>query len=332
MVREHPMIDFTSFADALKSNPSMEKKFLLHEVLQFMDDNQYDKSRVIHDMGEDAAAIAMDGSCILVATDAISPDFVKRAPSSAGYSAILVGIEDITACGGMPLTAAIDVQGPSIDVVKEMLGGAKKAAEQFAISISRGHTSVREPGSFITSTVIGEVARDHYISAGGALPGDVLVLVWDPDGRRSPNGPFWDTVTFKSQAEVLSRREALHEIAERGLLHACKDVSDSGVVGTTFMMLDYSRAGADVDVPGLLQAFGVEDLDDLLWWVTAFLTTGFVGSAYEAKFESIKEICENHQLQATIIGRVVEGSQLAILDEGQQVIYDWQDTPIFPKD
>src|SRR5271157_1114928 len=57
--RDDAMSDFNAFADALKLNPSMQKKVLLHDVLQFMSDNQFDKSRVVYDIGEDASAISM---------------------------------------------------------------------------------------------------------------------------------------------------------------------------------------------------------------------------------------------------------------------------------
>ncbi len=339
-------MDIDAFAVAINGHASIKKKFAIHDVLKILANNEFNKEQVIKDIGEDAAAIEMGGGTIgLIATDMISSDLVKRAPFSAGYSAILVCIDDIYACGGTPLTAAIDVQAGTEAALQELVKGAKRAAEQFDISITRGHTSLKDSGDVIACTVVGAHARQHdFISAGDAKPGDMLALIWDPDGRRSPNGPYWDTVTFKTKDEVLRRRELMVDLSgskyyprprsngKGKLLLASKDISDSGLFGTSFLLANYSRVGCEFNTGLLLDAFGVKELEELLWFTTAYLTTGFIVALDPGDLIAVQKKAIDAHMQAAVVGRVVPGSTIVLFHNGSpHVLFDWRKTPVFPE-
>ena len=57
--------------------------------------------------GEDAAVIKCGREILLMAADGIIQDLVKKNPYWAGYSAVLVNINDIAAMGGQPLADPI---------------------------------------------------------------------------------------------------------------------------------------------------------------------------------------------------------------------------------
>jgi uncharacterized protein len=338
-------MDFSAFTAAISEHASIKKKFAIHDVLKILGDNAFNKDNVIKDIGEDAAAVEIGDTIGLIATDMISSDFVKRAPFSAGYSAILVCIDDIYACGGKPLTAAIDVQAGTEVTLHELVKGAKKAAEQFDISITRGHTSLKDSGDVIACTVVGTHASNRdFISAGDAKPGDMLALIWDPDGKRSPNGPFWDTVTFKVKDEVLRRRELMIDLSgsryyprprsngKGKLLHASKDVSDAGLFGTTFLLANYSRVGCEFDAGMLLEAFGVKTFDDLFWYTTAYLTTAFIVALDPKDIIAVQKKAISAHMQAPVVGRVVPGSTIVLNNGGSRhALLDWRKTPVFPE-
>ncbi|HME53530.1 MAG TPA: AIR synthase related protein [Candidatus Lokiarchaeia archaeon] len=327
-------MDFEEFTNTLINHVGIQKKFIIHDVLKILEDNNnFDKTNVYKDIGEDAAALHFPGESklVLIATDMISADFVAKAPFSAGYSAIVVCIDDIFACGGMPLTTAIDMQASTTERLQDVIKGAKRAAEQFGISITRGHTALKPGCDAVASTAIGWIDQEQYISAGGALPGDALVIIWDADGKRSRNGPYWDTITFKDSAEVLQRRAVMNELARDNLLHASKDISDAGIIGTALMMLNYSRAGCEIDADKLKIAFNVQDFDELAWFSTAYLTTGFLVAIPEINLDRAKNIALNAGLEMKMIGSIVPGSEILIVYEnGSQILFDWQKTPVFP--
>jgi uncharacterized protein len=328
------IMDFEEFTNTLIDHVGIHKKFVLHDVLKELEDNTFDKKNVYKDIGEDAAALIFPWGTklVLIATDMISADFVAKAPFSAGYSAIVVCVDDIYACGGKPLTAAIDMQASTAERLQDVIKGAKRAAEQFGISITRGHTSLKPGCDAVASTAIGWIDRANYISAGGALPGDALAIIWDPDGKRSPNGPYWDTITFKSSDDVLHKRGVMNLLARKKLLNASKDISDAGLFGTTFLMANYSRIGCEIAVDALKNAFHVSTYDDLAWFSTAYLTTGFIVALDSNNMDVAAEMVANAGLEMKAVGHVILGSQMLLIDEdgGARVLFDWQQTPVFP--
>nr|MDO8086464.1 AIR synthase related protein [Candidatus Sigynarchaeum springense] len=344
-------MDFDAFAAAIQGHAAIKKKLVIHDVLKILADNKFNSTHVFKSIGEDAAAVEVEGgTLVLVATDMVSSEFVKRAPYSAGYSAILVCVDDIFACGGVPMTAAIDVQAATDAVLHELVKGAKKAAEQLGISITRGHTSLKEGGDAISCTVVGQHAsKADFVSAGDARPGQVLVLVWDGNGKRSPNGPYWDTVTFKTTEEVRKHRALMVELAgsplyERAtehlrasprerLIHASKDVSDAGFFGTAMMFANYSRVGFEIEERLLFEAFSVDNYEDLLWFTTAYLTTAFLVTIDDRSIYNVQRRAIGSGMQAAVIGRVVPGSNIHVVHEGKsRLLLDWRETPIFPDD
>ncbi|MEX2681524.1 MAG: AIR synthase related protein [Candidatus Sigynarchaeota archaeon] len=342
-------MDFDAFVAAIRNHAAIKKKLVIHDVLTILADNKFNNTCIFKGIGEDAAAVEIEGDTLmLVATDMISSDFVKRAPFSAGYSAILVCVDDIFACGGVPLTAAIDVQAATEAVLHELVRGAKKAAEQLGISITRGHTSLKEGGDAMSCTVVGEHAsKADFVSAGDARPGQVLVLVWDYNGKRSPNGPYWDTVTFKTSEEVRKHRALMVELAgsplygmatehlrtspRERLIHASKDVSDAGLFGTAMLFANYSRVGFEIEERLLFETFNVDNYEDLLWFTTAYLTTGFLVTIDERDIYKVQRKAIGSGMQAAVIGRVIPGSNIHVVHEGKsRLLLDWRETPIFP--
>jgi selenophosphate synthetase-related protein len=115
------------------------------------------------------------------------------------------------------------------------------------------------------------------------------------------------------------------------LLRASKDVSDAGLFGTAFLMANYSRVGCEFDTSMLLDAFGVKGLDDLLWFTTAYLTTGFIVTLDTKNLEKVQQKAADAKMRAAVVGRVLPGSEIAIVCDGNRhVLFDWQKTPVFP--
>ncbi|MHA1684681.1 MAG: AIR synthase related protein [Promethearchaeota archaeon] len=324
-------MDIPSLVSRLRGDDRIKNKLVLHDVLKIIKGDGSPRGRIYRDIGEDAAALDMGDMYLLVSSDMISSTFLKKNPDSSGYSAILVGIDDIYACGGTPLACTVEVQGPSIDVVKEIMGGARRAAEQFNVTIVRGHTSIIAGEPALSCTVMGEIKKDEYISAGGARPGDVLFLIWDPDGRKSPNGPYWDAVTLKSSDEIMTRLSVMQDLARERALTGAKDISNSGIIGTTYMMANYSRVGCDVEVGELQLLFNAGSDDELYWWMMAYLTNAFVASANPDDASRISATCSKHSMVAKIIGRFHEGSKFnLVLGGNSHEVLDWKENPIFP--
>ncbi|MHA1794086.1 MAG: AIR synthase related protein [Promethearchaeota archaeon] len=319
------------FVTRIQDQENFRKKLQLYPILkEVLKNNAIDK-RVYKSIGEDSAAIHFGNDFLLISTDMINPKFIDKNPFSAGYSAIIVGIHDIYASGGSPLAATIEIQARSNDVVLEIIRGAKKAANQFHIQITRGHTSIFKGDPALAATILGKMKKDDYVSAGGAQPEDKIVIIWSPDGRVSPNGPFWDAITFKDEKQLTEMFSSLNILASNHLIHACKDISNSGLIGTIFMMLNYSKKGGVISIDKLMKSFNAKSLDDLSWWVLAYITGGFVGAVSSSNVENARKICNENGLKFNVIGTIDETTKLKI-DTGEKILelHDWKKTPVFP--
>ena len=235
------------FIEDLRNFENVERKKILFPIMDKIRKNTF-RSEIIHsDMGKDAAGIISDekgDELILLTTDAITEEFTKISPWAAGFSAIMVCADDISACGGTPLAASAIISSDQPQIREQLLNGVLEATHRFEIPLIRGHTSDKTSNVGVSATVVGKIKKVHYISAGGAKVGDDIVIIADFDGRVGKSSKYyWDTVTYKTKEEITKKRQLMPEIAMKQLVNSAKDVSNGGIFGTLILLLHYSKKG-----------------------------------------------------------------------------------------
>jgi putative N-acetyltransferase (TIGR04045 family) len=192
-------------------------------------------------LGDDGAPVP--GTDVVAACDAILPSMVERDPEWAGWCAVLVNMNDLSAMGakGIGLLDSLGARDESF--ARRVLRGLTKAAEAWAVPILGGHTQIGVPAS-LSVTVVGRTAR--LVPGGGGRPGHSLTLTADITGQWRPGytGSQWDSTSAKPGAEL---RE-LGRLVRRADPAAAKDISMVGIVGTTGMLAEASGCGAILDV------------------------------------------------------------------------------------
>jgi putative N-acetyltransferase (TIGR04045 family) len=192
-------------------------------------------------LGDDGAPVP--GTDLVAACDAILPSMVERDPEWAGWCAVLVNINDLSAMGakGIGLMDALGARDESF--ARRVLRGLTKASEAWGVPLLGGHTHVGVPAS-LSVTAIGRTAR--LVPGGGGRPGHSLSLTADTTGQWRPGyaGRQWDSTSTRPGAEL---RE-LGRLVRRAGPAAAKDVSMVGIVGTTGMLAEASGCGAVLDV------------------------------------------------------------------------------------
>ena len=99
---------------------------------------------------------------------------------------------------------------------------------------------------------------------------------------------------------------------------ASKDVSHGGIFGTILQMTKYSNVGADINIaklevpPKLLQ-----QEYDLETFVKMFLTTSYILTTPKENCEKIIEIFKKYELNAEVIGEVIENLNTLQLNDGK---------------
>ncbi|MHA2281479.1 MAG: AIR synthase related protein [Promethearchaeota archaeon] len=307
-------------ADSIKTNQNIIEKKEINPIIQYIDKNSFKSMRIFTDIGEDAATIKNDDKYILVTTDRIKTSYIENFARGAGFSSILVSVDDIYACGGTPLAASIIISVKDPESCEEILKGICEGSNKFKVPIIRGHTNVHGKCYELSSTMIGEINKEDYISAGNAQVGDNIILAVDLDGKISKASRFYyDTLTFKNSDAVLKKRKSMNKIAKRHLVNASKDVSNGGIFGTVLQLIKYSKVGANVNItkiniPSNLIAEGY----DLETYLKMYLTTSFVLTAPNSNCKEIIDIFQEFEMNANVIGKIINDQNLLRINNGTE--------------
>ena len=303
-------------AEYIKSNKNIIEKADISPFVQSINENSYKSPRVFSDIGQDSAAIKNNSDMLtLLTTDRIKTSYIENFPLGAGFSSILVGVDDVYACGGKPLAVSIIISFKDQIVGQKMIDGICKGSKLFQVPIVRGHTNIKEFNE-LSSTVIGEIKRDEYISATNAQDKDEIILAVDFSGKVGRASKLhWDTVTHKSSEEVLNKRKAMNEIAKLKIVNSAKDISNGGIFGTILQLIKYSKVGADINIEKIvIPPILIEKSYNLETFIQMYLTTSYILTAPEETSQDVVKIFNDHNMSATIIGRIRSEQELNIND------------------
>jgi len=208
-------------SEYIRTNKNILEKSEISPFVSNINKNSFKSPRIFSDIGQDSAAIKNDSDMLtLITTDRIKTSYIENFPLGAGFSSILVGVDDIYACGGKPLAASIIISFKDAITGNKMIDGICKGSKLFKVPIVRGHTNIKEFNE-LSSTVIGEIKRDEYISATNAQDRDKIILAVDFNGKIGRASKLhWDTVTYKSSEEILNKRMAMSEIAKKKIVNS----------------------------------------------------------------------------------------------------------------
>jgi putative N-acetyltransferase (TIGR04045 family) len=155
--------------------------------------------------GDDGAPVP--GTDVIAACDAILPAMVERDPEWAGWCAVLVNVNDLSAMG------------------------------------AGGHTQLGVPAA-LSVTALGRTSSP--VPGGGGRPGHRLRVTADLGGGWRPGytGTQWDSSSHRTHQQLRALGTVVPALAPT----AAKDVSMSGLVGTTGMLAEASGCRAVLDV------------------------------------------------------------------------------------
>ncbi|GAA2078760.1 GNAT family N-acetyltransferase [Aeromicrobium halocynthiae] len=210
-------------------------------------------------VGDDAAPVP--GSDLLAACDAILPSMVERDPEWAGWCAVLVNLNDISAMGAVPVGLLDAVGARDASFARRILRGLSDASHAWGVPVLGGHTQLGVPAS-LSVTALGRTARP--VRGGGGRAGEALRLTADLGGRWRPGytGSQWDSSSHRRSDEL----RALARVVPALRPTAAKDVSMAGIIGTTGMLAEASGCKAVLDVADVPTPRDVRAGD----WLTCF--------------------------------------------------------------
>ena len=315
----------------IRSNKNIIEKTEISPFVQSINGNSYKSPRIFSDIGQDSAAIKNNNDMLtLITTDRIKTSYIENFPLGAGFSSILVGVDDIYACGGKPLAVSIIISFKDQIIGQKMIDGICKGSKLFQVPIVRGHTNIKEFNE-LSSTVIGEIKRDEYISATNAQDKDEIILAVDFSGKVGRASKLhWDTVTYKSSEEVLNKRKAMNEIAKLKIVNSAKDISNGGIFGTILQLINYSKVGADINIEKIvIPPILIEKDYNLETFIQMYLTTSYILTAPKETSQDVVKIFNDHDMSAAVIGKIRNEPELNITDGKDSIkVIEFENTKV----
>ncbi len=306
--------------DAIRNFPGVTRKNKIHEVVDFLPTDRFPRVKAAE--GEDAAAIDMGDRYVLFATDGIMETLVATDPYMAGYFAVLVNVNDIAAMGGRA-TAMVDVMSAANDRISgRLLKGMEEGVRRFDVPIVGGHTHPDCNYQAIDVAIIGEVKKDCLVRSSTAEPGDDIVFVMDVDGIFPENLHYaWVTTLDKDPKLVRDQMEAAAVVADLKLVHAGKDLSNPGSIGTLGMMLECSEMGGVVDIDKIPVP---KNCSDLIRWLLCYQGCGFVYACPPENSAKILEIFKEVNCQGAVVGKVTDTKKLElVMGDEKGIVFDF---------
>ena len=313
-------MDLKKIAESIRNNQYIIEKKEINPIVKYIDKNSFKSSQIFRDIGEDSAAIQDNDKFILITTDRIQTEFIEKFPFGAGFSSILVSVDDIYACGGIPLAASIIISVKDPKTCNELLKGICEGSKKFQVPIIRGHTNVNSKCYELSTTMIGEIKKEDYISAGNAQIDDKIILAVDFDGKvGKASNLYYDTTTFKDSEIILKKRRAMNVVASTHLANASKDVSNGGIFGTLLQLINYSSVGANVNIKDIIIPPVLKNLKYTLEiYIQMYLTTSYILTAPDEKCNQLIQIFKEYGLNANVIGKIIKEQHLLKINDGNE--------------
>ncbi len=311
-------MDLQSLADGIRKYPGVTRKKTISEVIRFFP--LIPQSNILAAYGDDAAVIGFNDDVLLLAADGIMESLMRSNPYYAGYFAVLVNINDISAMGGIPLAMVDIVSMKDEKVCAQVMRGMGAAVTKFGVPIVGGHTHPDCAYDAIDVAILGTARKDGVIYSHTALEGDDIIFAMDLDGFFPGTLPYaWDTTT-KKDADICRRQMLImNEIGKRHLVHSGKDISNPGSVGTLGMLLETSGKGGVVHLENIPRPKGI----DFAQWLKAYQGCGFAVTCESKNSPKVVDLFDSVGVTAAVVGKV-DGTHKLTISEGSEsmVLFD----------
>jgi len=291
----------TELLKVLREFKGITRKSALGELLPILGENVYD----------DAGVLEVGDVKVVVSADGIVEGLVRDDPWLAGFYSVVVNVNDVVAKGARPFGYAHVLSSSSSSVRRQIAKGIKHGIDKYGLKFLKGHTHPDTSYDAVDAAVVG-VAR-NVLSSATAKPNDSLIVGVDLDGNPGLKGwvKTFDSVMLKTSKQVLTRLEAIIQIAEKKLAHACRDISGPGIIGTIGMLCESSRVGASINIDNIPKPKSL----DVLEWLMTYPSTGFVLTT-DSPQECI-ELLRKHRLTANVAGTISKARVIRISYRGQ---------------
>lgn len=308
------MNDLSTLINTLRNTPAMRSKQTIQQPAALIGCNEQALTReqIYALPGDDTSAIACGNHFQLLAIEGMLPAFVEAAPWFAGWSAVMANVSDITAMGGRATAVVNAYWHHDNAAAQELLTGIRAACEAYGLLLAGGHTSLTEGNPTALAVAITGVAQT-LLSTLHVAPGQVIAMAVDLDGKWHADSTYWKAFEGMPAERLRSKLDVLPRLADARLLHAAKDISNAGILGSLLMLLETTGCGATID----LAALPSPPETDLARWLQVFPSYGFLMTLDERDWPQVQTAFAFEGVRCERIGQVNASGTLRVQSGAQ---------------
>lgn len=301
--------DLATLLDTLRTTPAMRSKQAIQQSVAVIGSTKQTLTReqLYALPGDDTAAIACGNHFQLLAIEGMLPAFVEAAPWFAGWSAVMANVSDITAMGGRATAVVNAYWHHDNDAAQQILAGVRAACEAYGLLLAGGHTSLTTANPAALAVAITGTAQT-LLSTLHVAPGQVIAMAVDLEGAWHADSTYWKAFEGVPAERLRSKLDVLPRLADAQLLHAAKDISNAGILGSLLMLLEATGCGATIDLAALPCPPGSE----LVRWLQVFPSYGFLVTLDERDWVQVQSAFAFEGVRCERIGRVDTSAALNV--------------------
>lgn len=293
-------------------------------------------------IGDDAALLELPaGEQLVASVDTLVSGVhfpADAAPADIARRALRVNLSDLAAMGATPrwFTLALTIPGVKEDWLSAFSAALAEEAAEFGCALVGGDTTA---GLLTLSlNVLGSVPQGKALQRSGAQPGDhIYVTGCLGDAAAALNFIKGFSLKPYKDGDYLLQRfyQPTPRLVEgqklRGIASAALDVSD-GLLADLGHIVRQSGVGAEIHSDRLPLSAALQTLSDqkevgqqqvLRWALTGGDDYELCFTVPEKKLDVLEAMIALGELDATAIGRIIDGDAVACLDdEGKPLLFD----------
>jgi len=291
-------------------------------------------NRVRIGIGDDAAAIDIDDTCLVVTTDMLVasihfPPGTK--PEQIGRKAVVVNLSDMAAMGAEPLGLVFSVALPrelNVEFVKKIMKGMESTAREYNTYVVGGDLDESKEIT-IAGTAFGLANGKRLLKRSGAKEGDIVAVTGELGAasaglkillKKMPSKGYKKLVD--AQAKPIARVKEGRVLAQRGLVKAATDITD-GLASSLWqlaneskvkLMINYEKIPIHPLVRKFSQKYGFDTDDFALFGGEDF---ELLFTVHSRAWGTVQRALKRIGTKATPIGQVMKGQGVFIKKNGK---------------
>lgn len=292
----------------------------------------FDAPAGVTGIGDDCAVIPCGETDLLITTDMLveGVHFLREdiTPEQLGWKAVAVNLSDMAAMGSRATGSFLSIALPSgldVEWVERFMNGYRQISRQYGVPLLGGDTTSSLRDVAINVAVVGFCPSGTAKLRSSALAGDLICV----SGNLGDSGGGLRVILEKrprnSEEQLLIERHYMpYPQIEAGLalaridgVHAMMDISD-GIASDLRHIAAASGVGARVDLDRLPVSQELLVCSERYGW-DAIETAASAGEDYQLLFTVSPEAEESLNVAHTVIGHMMDGSEIEWLRGGKRV-------------